>query len=68
MSDGSPKRATQCLNNALAHVWAVMSVTGMASGHLVHLSTMVNSDQVHVQAPEPVIRRLSFDNWGMNMS
>ena len=40
---GTPNRATQPRINALAHVAAVMSGTGMASGHLDHLSTIVKT-------------------------
>ena len=40
---GTPKRATQPRISALAHVAAVMSGTGMASGHLDHLSTIVKT-------------------------
>ena len=40
---GTPKRATQPRMSALAHMAAVMSGTGMASGHLDHLSTIVKT-------------------------
>ena len=40
---GTPKRAIHPRMSALAHVAAVMSGTGMGSGHLDHLSTMVKT-------------------------
>ena len=40
---GTINRATQPRISALAHVAAVMSETGMASGHLDHLSTIVKT-------------------------
>ena len=40
---GTPNLATQPRMRALAHVVAVMSGTGIASGHLDHLSTIVKT-------------------------
>ena len=40
---GTPNLATQPRMRALAHVLAVMSGTGIASGHLDHLSTIVKT-------------------------
>ena len=41
MSTGTPNRHIQFDINACAHADADMSDNGMASGHLVNLSTMV---------------------------
>ena len=41
--DGTPNRDTQTLMKALVTVSAVMSVSGIASGHRVNLSMHVNS-------------------------
>ena len=40
--DGTPCRETQWYKNARAHVNAEMSLSGMASGHSVKRSTIVN--------------------------
>ena len=42
MSSGTPKRAIHELTNALAHSDVVVLRKGIASGHLVVLSTMVS--------------------------
>ena len=54
MVDGTPKRAIQPRNRAVAHEAAVMSVRGIASTQRENLSMIVNryewpSDQVQIE-------------------
>ena len=45
-SVGTPRRAIQCKARAFTHVVVCASTSGIASGHLMNLSTTVNSYRV----------------------